>query len=119
VLSVDGTDYTNACTVLVLVSDYHHAGLQLAADALITGFSATPQRTDGEPLPFDSLTAPRNLAWGIQDGYLCDIVALSITSGAQIGGACCTLRLQQHSSVLLIAVCYCRCLQSSDTVSAQ
>jgi hypothetical protein len=79
---------------------HHHAGLDLSEDALITGFTATQQRTDGQALPFDTCTTPRGLAWGLQEGYLVDIQVHSVKSMAQLGGAC-----NAYSTFLYIALC--------------
>jgi hypothetical protein len=80
------TGWLHECVYCCL---HHHAGLDLSKDALIVGFTATPQRTDGQALPFDTYTTPRGLVWGLQQGYLVDIMVQSVKSAAQLGGTCC------------------------------
>jgi hypothetical protein len=50
---------------------------------MLLGFTATPNRADGAGLKgvFDEIIYKKNLRWGIQNGYLCDILCKRIDIG--------------------------------------
>lgn len=50
---------------------------------MLLGFTATPNRADGAGLKgvFDEIIYKKDLRWGIQNGYLCDILCKRIDIG--------------------------------------
>ncbi|CAM9662872.1 unnamed protein product [Chrysoparadoxa australica] len=56
--------------------------------ALLAGFTATPNRNDGASLGhfFDHFVSEHDLAFGIQEGYLVDIMAYIINSVTDLNG---------------------------------
>lgn len=74
----------------VVVDEAHHAAAQTYRKILAyfhprktIGLTATPGRGDGVRLTdeFDSICFSRNIAWGIQHGYLADIRCLRVSGG--------------------------------------
>jgi hypothetical protein len=74
------------CAVLQVGSAFK--GKLLSRDTLLVCVTATPHRSDGESLvPFcDVTTQPLSLAWGILQGWLCDIEVNAVRSSAVLSG---------------------------------
>lgn len=74
----------------IIVDEAHHAAartyrkiLDYFQPRLILGFTATPNRGDKVRLNdiFSKIIFQRDLRWGIQNGYLCDIYCLRVNIG--------------------------------------
>lgn len=74
----------------VLVHNCHHAAAKSYKEVIghfkprmLLGFTATPNRSDGARLNdlFDEIIFKRDLRWGIQNGYLCDIFCKRVDIG--------------------------------------
>ena len=75
---------------IIIVDEAHHSAAKTYQDVihhfkprLLLGFTATPNRADGARLNsvFDEIIFKRDLKWGIQNGYLCDIYCKRIDIG--------------------------------------
>ena len=74
----------------IIVDEAHHSAAKTYRDIighfrprLLLGFTATPNRADGARLNdvFDEIIFKRDLRWGIQHGYLCDILCKRVDIG--------------------------------------
>lgn len=74
----------------IIVDEAHHAGARTYRNILgyfqprmILGFTATPNRSDKVRLDnvFQDIIFQRDLRWGIENGYLCDIYCLRANIG--------------------------------------
>ena len=74
----------------IIVDEAHHAAAKSYRDILsyfrprmLLGFTATPNRADGARLKdvFDEILYKKDLRWGIQNGYLCDILCKRVDIG--------------------------------------
>lgn len=75
---------------IIIVDEAHHSAAKTYQDVikhfkprLLLGFTATPNRSDGARLNdlFDEIIFKRDLRWGIQNGYLCDIFCKRVDIG--------------------------------------
>lgn len=80
---------------MVIVDEAHHAAartyrriLEYFTPRLTLGFTATPNRGDKVRLNdvFSRIIFSRDLKWGIQQGYLCDIRCLRVNIGYDLTG---------------------------------
>lgn len=78
---------------VVIVDEAHHAAapsykkvIRHFHPRLLIGLTATPKRGDGAKLNdvFDKIVFSRDLLWGIQNGYLCDIRCKTVTADVDI-----------------------------------
>lgn len=74
----------------IIVDEAHHAGantyrkiLGYFQPRMILGFTATPNRSDKVRLDnvFQDIIFQRDLRWGIENGYLCDIYCMRVNIG--------------------------------------
>lgn len=74
----------------IIVDEAHHAAAQSYKKVighfkprLLLGFTATPNRADNARLNdvFDKIIYKKDLRWGIQNGYLCDILCKRVDIG--------------------------------------
>ena len=90
VYNIEVEDNHNYFAEGVLVHNCHHAAAKSYKEVighfkprLLLGFTATPNRADGARLNdvFDEIIFKRDLRWGIQHGYLCDILCKRVDIG--------------------------------------
>lgn len=90
VYNIEVEDNHNYFAEGVLVHNCHHAVAKSYKEVighfkprLLLGFTATPNRADGARLNdvFDEIIFKRDLRWGIQHGYLCDILCKRVDIG--------------------------------------
>lgn len=74
----------------IIVDECHHSTSKSYKEVIghfkprmLLGFTATPNRADGAGLKgvFDEIIYKKDLRWGIQNGYLCDILCKRIDIG--------------------------------------
>lgn len=82
--------YDPATFDMIICDEAHHAGARTYrqifdyfAPRLLLGFTATPNRADRVRLDdvFQEIIFQRDLRWGIQNGYLCDIYCMRVNIG--------------------------------------
>lgn len=75
---------------IIIVDEAHHSAANSYkrvighfSPRLLLGFTATPNRADSVRLNdvFDDIIFKRDLKWGIQNGYLCDIICKRVDIG--------------------------------------
>lgn len=75
---------------IIIVDEAHHSSalsykkvINHFSPRLLLGFTATPNRADNVRLNdvFDDIIFKRDLRWGIQNGYLCDILCKRVDIG--------------------------------------
>lgn len=80
---------------MIITDEAHHAAAQsykkiydYFKPRIHIGFTATPNRGDSVRLDdvYDDIIFQRDLKWGIQNGYLCDIHCLRVNIGYDISG---------------------------------
>lgn len=90
VYNIEVEDNHNYFAEGVLVHNCHHAAAKSYKEVIghfkprmLLGFTATPNRADGARLNdvFDEIIFKRDLRWGIQNGYLCDILCKRVDIG--------------------------------------
>ena len=90
VYNIEVEDNHNYFVEGVLVHNCHHAAAKSYKEVIghfkprmLLGFTATPNRADGAGLKgvFDEIIYKKDLRWGIQNGYLCDILCKRIDIG--------------------------------------
>jgi len=80
---------------MIICDEAHHAGaktykeiFQYFKPRLLLGFTATPNRADKVRLDdvFQEIVFRRDLRWGVENGYLCDIECKRVTIGYDLTG---------------------------------
>lgn len=88
-------DYAKDAFDTIIVDEAHHATAGSYRDILdyftprrIVGFTATPNRADGVGLEhvFDEIIFERDLKWGIEHGYLSNIICKRVNIGYDLAG---------------------------------
>ena len=94
VIGIDEAHHATRDSQYDLICNYFGVGsnqdfpMSSGKKRLLTGFTATPNRHDGEGLHhfFDEITKSYDLRWGVEQGWLVDITATRIDTDTDISG---------------------------------